>query len=739
MASILSLSGKAPVVYKNDVKLYTENKRVAFCANSGYQFSPALLSENGVLLVDESDQVFRYLFEDLCNDDGIRPIILSSLEAQFASAISDGSALFMSADITGKDIDYILEIAPKNAKIEVIINVYKPKRCQLNFSTDSEPDGLVNLLIEKLNQGIPCFVIDDLKNGFRGCKTLAEYIRRQWRVAENDDWCDEILEVNADTSKEEEVIRALSNINEESLNYRLIICSPSVTGGLSITNGKFAGGVFGFYNGILLDDDASQSLGRVRGATSVHVWAAVSGFNTEASGAITPAEVHNFYYRNYESRNKFILGFGVKYNVMSHEWESAHWNLFCKNAAYRNLVMARLRMRIKDKLIDDGFQIIEVKFGESEETEEKLKNCWWMLQEDEVNAIADASLLSKQEEEVLRFKQKEDGLTRQEKLSLTKTHLLNTFGEKIIESATYEHKNGSELTGYAALAMLNWNGKLEKGLYSLYRIKRPIEDSFTKDLQAEEAQMKHGDDVKRFPGDIKWHTRKYKFWEHYEISTFLDPSREWYPSHYRNLTDKLKADPLGTKDVLGFNPSKIKQPGQIFTALIESIGLKVETIDVKIGGVPQKWKAKKISEKSWNLAIMFIEHRETLRLEREKENAQWQEKCKQEQETREAKQRETAIEKSAEAIKKKFEKHCYDETIFEVESLKDCVQNLSICEDAETLELFVMGWQSLFREKSKLIDFLLELASKFLPGKESEIKEWMAQEKAESEQLELVW
>jgi len=735
MAYILSLSGKSPTIYKNDTTNYGTNKRVTFCANSGYHFTPANLCKNGALLVDEADQLFRYLFENLCNKDGIRPVILASLESHLTSALHDGSALLASADISQKDIDYIVDIAPKGTKIEVIVNTHKPKRCPLYFSTDNSPDGLIEVLMDKLNEGIPCFVLDDLKNGVKGCKSIAEFIRREWRAEGHDEWCDEILEINSDTSSEETVKIALANINEKSLKYRLIICSPSVTSGLSITNGRFADGVFGFFQGILLDVDAGQGLGRIRGAKSVYVFAAKKGINTENSGCITPIEVNNFYKRNYDNRNRFILEYLPQYNPMTDEWESPHWNLFCKNAAYQNLVMARLRMRIKDKLIDDGYEIIETEFGKSEEVKDCLNNAWWSIQKDEALEIADSKLLNKDEVKELQLKQQELGLTRKEKHCLIKTHIFNTFGEKFIESAEYEHKDGTQLFGYAAVALMNYNGKLERGLFNLYRINRPIEDSYIRDLQQEQAQEQYSDTSKRFPGDLRWDTRRFKFWEHYQIKDFLQPEKEWYPSQYKNLVDNLKASPITTKDVVGFNPEKIGA-GQIFDSLISSVGLTCETVEVEINGQKQKWKARKITQQSWDLSLLFIEHRETLRLERLEQDTKWQEKCKQEQEAMKARQQETAIERGAEAIKKKFEKHCYDKTVVNVDSLKECVEFLKDCEDAEMLDILITGWQSLFREKSKLIDFLLELASKFLPGKEIEIKDWIVQE--ESEQLELI-
>ena len=246
--------------YKDDLKSFQGFLKTGFCANSAYQFNPSILKKNGLLLGDESDQLFSYLFESICNKNGIRPAIIKAFEAHLKAAIAgNGMALFMSADNSDIEYQFLKQIAPPGCEVRVIVNHYQPPKGKVNFDVSATPDGSIDQLVENLKNGIPCFVIDDVKNGVKGCKSIAEYIRNTLPNAVGS-----IVEINSDTSGSKEIQNYLKDINQASLDTLLLICSPSVISGISIENGHFQQG-YGFYNGILTAKEACQSLVRVRG------------------------------------------------------------------------------------------------------------------------------------------------------------------------------------------------------------------------------------------------------------------------------------------------------------------------------------------------------------------------------------------------------------------------------------------------------------------------------------------
>jgi hypothetical protein len=263
----LESSQKLGVPWQDDIQIDGVSK-LACTINSLYKVSPTILSKEGsFFLMDEADQVLAQAFEDICNKQGERMLILRAIEHHLKRAIrSNGLGVLMSADLTQKEIDLLKKLFP-DLPIRVIINDYQPKMGKLYFDESGKPDRVISKILERCKAGLPCFVVSDFKGSMRGCKSIAELIRRQ---------CPELRveEINGDVTKHPQVIDFLKHIDKASKDVDLIICSPAVTSGISIENQRFIGGVFGIFFGVLSVSKACQALARIRGAKSIHVWAA---------------------------------------------------------------------------------------------------------------------------------------------------------------------------------------------------------------------------------------------------------------------------------------------------------------------------------------------------------------------------------------------------------------------------------------------------------------------------------
>lgn len=595
------------LTWKDETKSYSNKNKRGFCADSSFQFDPNILADKGLLIGDECDQVFAHMFGDTCNKDGKRPLILATLEAHINSAIHGGGmALFMSADVTQRDIDYIKALAPEGCPVRLIVNEFKPERGTVYFDTSDKPDGKIEELLMKLEEGEPCFVIDDIKNGARGCKSIAEYIR-----SVHPEWADEIIEINSDTSGDQFIVDYLKNINEASKKTRLMCCSPSVVSGISIENGHFSG-VFAFLNGILTVSDASQAIARVRGAEELHIWAAESGLAYEANRSTNPKEIKEWYRRNYEANCKHLLTFKMEYQPITGEWASPHFDLFCKNAAYRNLCMNRLRERLKTRLEEEGYTIVIESNNGSDSVEKALKDGWNQIELAQAQAIAAANILSDDELEALRYSNRPT--TPEEKLDLQKTYLLKWFGQELIEATTYEHKSGEVLTGYAAMALKNERGVYREQLENFRLLTSDEDAAVVKDVASENKQLRHS--CGRFPGDVRWNTRRSKARRWLDLHQFLNPEKWWQPNDYRAIGQKAKSKASMIKDCLNLATEKISE-GQIFGELIQQLGLDLEKewVTPQPGG--RRFKQRRITAESWNHAQMYLTHQQSLREERE--------------------------------------------------------------------------------------------------------------------------
>jgi hypothetical protein len=597
------------LTWKDDASSYSNKNKRGFCADSAFQFDPKILSDKGFLLGDECDQVFAHMFGATCNKDGKRPLILATLEAHIDAAIHGGGmALFMSADVTQRDIDYLKALAPEGCPVRLIVNEYEPPRGVVFFDISDNPDGKIEELLMALEEGTPCFLIDDIKNGLRGCKSIAEYVRTV-----HPEWGNKIVEINSDTSGDPTVINYLKNINEASKQTLLLSCSPSVVSGISITNGHF-GGVFALINGILTVSDACQAIVRVRGAEEINMWAAEEGLAYEANGSTDPDEIKDWYRRNYEANCKHLLSFKAEYQPITGEWGSPHFDLFCKNAAYRNLCMSRLRERLQSRLIDEGYDVIIQEDAGSDMVKEALKDCWHKIELTEAEAIANANILSKSELEDLQFKS--TPLSPEEKLDLQKTLLFKWFGQELIDETTYEHDTGKILTGYAAMALKNERGVYRQHLENFYLLASDEGEAISKDIAAENSQLKHNHG--RFPGDIRWRSRQRKARAWLGLPQFLNPEKWYEPNDYRAMGQKAKSKAPMIKDCLNLTVENISE-GQIFGELMCQIGLELDKEWAAVKPGQRRFKRRRISAESWKFAQMYVTYQEQIKAEREAE------------------------------------------------------------------------------------------------------------------------
>ena len=597
---------KIGLTWKDDLSADKGKKR-GFCSDSGHQFSPATLGFDGLLLVDECDQVFEHNFGSTCNKDGKRPLILATLEAHLNSAIHGGGiGLFMSADVSQKEIDYIKALAPIGCPVRLIINEYKPPKGMVVFDVAEKPDGMIEQLLMDLEDGKPCFVIDDIKNGVRGCKSIAEYIR-----SVHPEWANEIVEINSDTSGDLGIIEFLKNINEASKKIRLICCSPSVVSGISIENGRFVNGVYGFANGILTANEMAQALTRVRGANTVNVWVAEEGLGYVANHATDPREIKAWYKRNHQANAKHILGFKTEYDPITQEWDSPHFDLFCKNAAYRNLCMTQLGERLKAKLEGEGWNVVLTSSGSSDMVEEGLKESWSKIEIDYAEAVAASPLLS--DEELEQIQNSGKAPSPEQKKSLEKTYMLKSFGQELIDATAFEHKEtGKVLTGFAAMFLKNERGVYKKQLDNFLLLTSETEEAVARDLAEEAKQLRHNEG--RFPADVRWRTRQKKAREFLGLHKFLDPDKWFEPKDYADMGARAKEFAPMVKDALNLSVENING-GQIFGELMQQLSLELEKKWAEIKPGQKRFKRRRISAESWQFAQMYVAYRESLKAE----------------------------------------------------------------------------------------------------------------------------
>jgi hypothetical protein len=592
-------SEKLGLPWQDDIQINGVSK-LGCTINSLYKVSPGTLNkENSLFLMDEADQVLAQALEDICNKSGERMLILRAIEHHVRMAVnSGGMAVFMSADITQKEIDLLKKICP-DIPVRVIVNDYKPKMGKLYFDESSNPDKLISKILERCKAGLPCFVVADFKGSMRGCKSIAELIRSQCPSIR-------VQEINGDNTKHPEVIEFLKHIDEASKDVDFLACSPAVTSGISIENQRFIGGVFGIFFGVLDVGKACQALCRIRGAESIRVWSANKAKGGKKEGGITdPEEIRKRRYNNYSKNAKHIQSFltNTQYSPMLGEFLSPWFEFACKVIAQSNLEKQDYRRRIKEKLATEGYE-----FCGEEATEEKpgtgiiqvLEKGYKEKSIAEAEVIEKAEVMNDSTYELYKQKSKEPKPTPQDREFLVsreadfkKTVLYHTYGEELINLLNHEvkiplpqeqqpeddktEKEPVKLSGYVAAA-LKGTDHFKSQLENYHLLRCDISESAAKDWRKESKQLEASGE--RFAGDIDWSARRKAARDFLKLPAFIDAHKDGglipddairaVASTARSYADLLS-------ETLGLNQLKNPQTkdAQILGDILGQVGIKV--------------------------------------------------------------------------------------------------------------------------------------------------------------------
>ncbi|MBD1929779.1 hypothetical protein H6F74_26615 [Trichocoleus sp. FACHB-90] len=577
--------------------------KAGFCVDSAHLFNPKNLKNNGLLIADEALQLLTHLFGDTCNKGGKRPLLLAALEAMIGATIAGGGkVLALDADASDLVCDYLEQLAPEGTPLRVIRNDYEPEGYPVSFLDSDTPDAVVDELLIALESGEPSFVIDDCKNGVRGCKSIAEYVRRV-----HPEWANQIVEINSDTTGDPAIIDYLNNINQASKDTLLLCCSPSVTSGISIVNNRFQK-VFGVFNGILTDADAAQALGRVRPKDVERiVWASEEGLIMVGDGSIFPEDLKAHYQRNYEANCKHILGFGVGYNPITDEWDSPHFDLYCKLSAYRNASMKDLRRRLEERLRAENNDVTIVAAMCGDDTKAGLKESWQRIELARAQAVANATILN--DERLKALEESNKPLTPQEKLDIEKTWLLKNYGQPLIDAIQHELEDGTVLTGYQAMCLKDDRGRYKAKLDNFYLLASDESVAIAKDVKAAQRQQEHGRGV--CPQDLRIHTRRRQCRQYLGLDKFLKLDEEWTPQDFWTMAQKARDNAPHVKDALNLSiPADPKQStgSWVFELLMEQVGLEIsKRLAPRVKG-QKRFKYRQIEATSWHYAQLYVQH-----------------------------------------------------------------------------------------------------------------------------------
>lgn len=229
-------------------------RQVAICLNSlGKLTAEGPVRAYDVVVIDEIEQVLARLTTEIEQ----KPLILAVIEHLLKNA---KKIICLDADLSARSTHLIQSFCP-DKKVTIHFNEHEVGNAKEMVLYDSIEDLQMGAL-GAIESGQRAYLAFNSKN-----EAWKSYCTYRLMLPEKKG-----LYISGDNAGDKEVKAFFNDVNEACLQYDYIICTPSVSTGVSIDNGcfDFVGGIFSAQ--INTANDCMQALGRVRGQTKVHVF-----------------------------------------------------------------------------------------------------------------------------------------------------------------------------------------------------------------------------------------------------------------------------------------------------------------------------------------------------------------------------------------------------------------------------------------------------------------------------------
>ena len=228
--------------------------RLAICLNSlGKLTAEGALKTYDVVIIDEIEQVLARLTSHIEQ----KPLVFSVLQHLMTHA---KTLICLDAHLSQTTVQMIHRFCP-HRPVTVHFNSYEPGHGR-EIRLHEHPESLQMAALQALEQGQKAYLtFNSKKEAYKTYSVLNTAFPEK-----------KGLYISGDNAGDAENQAFFNNVNRVSKRYDYLVCTPSVSTGVSIDNGHFdfVGGVFNAQ--INTANDCMQALGRVRNHQTLHVF-----------------------------------------------------------------------------------------------------------------------------------------------------------------------------------------------------------------------------------------------------------------------------------------------------------------------------------------------------------------------------------------------------------------------------------------------------------------------------------
>ena len=228
--------------------------RLAICLNSlGKLTAEGSLRDYDVVIIDEIEQVLARLTTHIEQ----KPLVFSVLQHLITHA---KTLICLDAHLSQTTVELIQRFCPEKA-VTVHFNQHEPGVGR-EIALHESPESLQMTAMQELEQGKKVYLaFNSKKEAFKTYSTLSTTFPEK-----------KGLYISSDNAGDAENQAFFNDVNTVSKYYDYLVCTPSVSTGVSIDNGHFdfVGGIFNAQ--VNTANDCMQALGRVRNHKTLHVF-----------------------------------------------------------------------------------------------------------------------------------------------------------------------------------------------------------------------------------------------------------------------------------------------------------------------------------------------------------------------------------------------------------------------------------------------------------------------------------
>ena len=395
-------------------------KKLAICLNSlGKLVTEGPIPQYDVLVIDEVEQVLTRLTNSLPN----KPLIFSVLKSLIENATY---IVCLDAHLSTTTISLIKSWAP-NKSINIVTNAYQVG-ADNTIKLYDDKESLQVTALNSLRENDSVYLTFNSKN--EASKTFAMF--------------QEVLPtkkglyISGDNTGDKENLAFFKNVNEISKMYDYIICTPSVSTGVSISNNHFdfIGGIFNA--NINTSFDCMQALGRVRDVRTKHVFCEQRRGNKTLDSKIIASKWHETHQHDLNLMNISDVGDKI---LLNEDYEL----LAIQTTQKKHLSANDFYEQFALLALEDGYELNYADFAlevdDKKHIRDTKKRC---SNESKINALENIALLSETEIERLGNKPRK---TLNETLSFERHKLVDFYKINHNDESSLKHMHELDNSG----------------------------------------------------------------------------------------------------------------------------------------------------------------------------------------------------------------------------------------------------------------------------------------------------